>query len=351
MVEGRAMTSSITPTIAVASTDEAPTTDAATSVQPQVPLSVLMCVFNGEQYVAAAIKSILNQTFKDFEFVVVDDGSADSTPRILEEFAQRDRRIRVVTQSNQGLPLARNRAVKAATADIVAWMDADDISEPKRMELQLEYLATHPECIVVGGQWACIDEVGRILYSRPAATDHASIVDSLLNGVNELANPAVMIRKKALDTVGLYNPKLRVAEDTDLWLRLYKQGKFANLPDRVLRYRLHEKQTNSLHWTEQTLIALTRVNEERGSLQLELLPIPERPQRLVNDVFNPTYEMAMQCWHYGYCWPARRLMIKSLIHKPLSLLNWLYLIMMILGVSQSSTRSLLSRMRWLRFWK
>lgn len=345
------MTSSITPTIAVTSTDEAPTTDAATSVQPQVPLSVLMCVFNGEQYVATAIKSILNQTFKDFEFVIVDDGSADSTPRILEEFAQRDRRIRVVTQSNQGLPLARNRAVKAATADIVAWMDADDVSEPRRMELQLNYLATHPECIVVGGQWACIDEAGRLLYSRPAATDHTAIVASLLNGVNELANPAVMIRKEPLRTAGLYNPKIRVAEDTDLWLRLYKYGQFANLPVRVLRYRLHAKQTNSTHWVEQTLTALTRINEERASLNLEPLPIPESTQQTVEVVFDPTYEMAMKCWHYGYHLSAGRLMVKLLMQKPIPLMNWLYLTMIILGVSQSSTRSLLGRMRWLRFWK
>lgn len=327
--------------------------DVAEAAVPQSgpALSVLMCVYNGERFLAAAIESILNQTFTNFEFVIVDDGSIDSTPMILEGYLQQDSRVRVIRQGNQGLPSARNTALANVKTDVIAWMDADDLSEPHRLELQLQYLATHPECIVVGGQWACIDEVGRILYSRPAALDHAGIVSSLLNGVNELASPAVMIRNRCLQRAGSYNPEMRVIEDLDMWLRLYKLGQFANLPARVLRYRLHSNQISSCQSARQAITAITRVNEERALLQLMPLPIPESFRETIDRPADAKFELAMQCWHYGSNESARRLMLSALMLQPTSVSKWLCIVVISLGLSLPAATTVLSQLRRLQFWK
>src|SRR4051794_4532921 len=112
-------------------------------------VSIVMPVYNGAAYVAEAVRSILGQTFEDFEFIIVDDGSTDRTPRILHEYERMDRRVRVISRPNTGIVGALNDGVAAAEAPLIARMDADDVSTPQRLHRQVEYLSEHPEVVVL----------------------------------------------------------------------------------------------------------------------------------------------------------------------------------------------------------
>ena len=120
-------------------------------------VSVALPVHNCERYVAEAIESILAQTFTDFEFLIVDDGSTDGTLPILNRFAARDSRIRVISRPNTGIVGALNEMLGLARADLVARMDADDVALPVRFERQVRYLDEHPECVMVGSRVTIID--------------------------------------------------------------------------------------------------------------------------------------------------------------------------------------------------
>src|ERR1700726_1508117 len=115
-------------------------------------ISVLMPVYNAERYVAEAVESILSQTFADFEFIIIDDGSKDRSLAILEEYAARDPRIRLVSRPNTGIVKALNQGLALASGELVARMDADDIAMPERLAKQRDYLADHPECVMVGSR-------------------------------------------------------------------------------------------------------------------------------------------------------------------------------------------------------
>ncbi|MBI5094602.1 MAG: glycosyltransferase family 2 protein [Candidatus Hydrogenedentes bacterium] len=118
-------------------------TETGYSAAPAV--SVVMSVYNGERYLAEAIESILGQTYRDFEFIIIDDGSTDESLKIVEGYASRDNRIRLVSRPNRGLAAALNDGIEIARAPIIARMDADDVSLPKRFEKQMLYMAQHPE--------------------------------------------------------------------------------------------------------------------------------------------------------------------------------------------------------------
>src|SRR4051812_12524034 len=143
-------------------------------------ISVVMPVWNGESFLAEAIESILAQTCRDFEFLIIDDGSTDGTPAILREFEARDPRVRVLWQQHEGLVAALNAGLAAARAPLIARMDADDVSTPERFELQLAYLQAHPECVVLGTAMLVTDPDGAPIYTQPAETCHATLLRNLL---------------------------------------------------------------------------------------------------------------------------------------------------------------------------
>src|SRR4051812_47715917 len=123
-------------------------------------VSIVMPVYNGAAYLAEAVRSMLGQTFEDYEFVIVDDGSTDRTPRILAEFERQDRRIRVISRANTGIVGALNDGIAAAEAPLVARMDADDVSTPQRLHRQVAYLLDHPEVVVLGSRVIGTDPYG-----------------------------------------------------------------------------------------------------------------------------------------------------------------------------------------------
>ena len=219
--------------------------------QPQV--SVVLPVWNGERYLKESIDSILAQDFPDFELIIVDDGSTDKTGEIIARFAG-DPRVRVHRQENQGLVAALNAGLELSRADLIARLDADDIALPRRLSLQLAYLHRNPDVMAVGSAVELMDADGRTLGIRRYPTGKAMATRGLLDGCT-LAHPAVMMRKAAVKEVGAYRACFRHAEDYDLWLRLTELGQVGNLPETLIRYRIHAQSVTKKHSARQSFAA------------------------------------------------------------------------------------------------
>ncbi len=203
-------------------------------------ISVLMPVYNSQRYVARAVESILGQTFKDFELVIVDDGSTDRSLEILRTYAARDRRIRLTTRPNRGISPTRNELLRQARGALIAPMDSDDVALPCRLAREAAFLGEHPEVVCIGGSYRIIDEADRLIHRGfPVAEHDEEIQRLMLVGHCSLHQPTVMYRHAAAQEVGGYDERMPVAEDMDLWLRLGEVGKLANLPEPVLDYRVH----------------------------------------------------------------------------------------------------------------
>jgi glycosyltransferase involved in cell wall biosynthesis len=239
-----------------------------------------MPVYNGDRYLVEAIESILNQTFNDFELLIVDDGSRDRSLAILQSYAKRDIRIRLLSRENRGLVASLNQLIGIARGKLLARMDADDVSLPERFTLQVKFLQHHPDCVCVGGAQDWIDERGRLLIHRNAAESDAENQTLLLSGQTSINHPSAMMRRQAVLQVGGYDETLFLAEDLDLWLRLGEIGKLANLPQTVLRYRQHGRSLSEKLQTQQIRqmqTACERAWQRRGISGKCLTITPWRP--------------------------------------------------------------------------
>jgi len=202
-----------------------------------VALTVLLPVRDGEATLDAAISSIRRQSFRDFELLVLDDGSRDASPDIATRHAAEDPRVRLLANPASGIVAALNFGIESAQAPLVARMDADDIALPERFERQLARLAAEPELLVLGTATIRIDAQGRRLSVATPPVDPAELA-RVLERVNAIAHPTVVMRKAALQAVGSYRRAYLRAEDYDLWLRLAERGKLSNLAEPLLEYRI-----------------------------------------------------------------------------------------------------------------
>ena len=201
---------------------------------PQV--SVILPVYNAQSYLRESIDSILNQSFSDFELIIINDGSTDGSLEIIKSYS--DDRIVLINQDNAGLPISLNRAIQIAKGQFLARQDADDISQPSRLEEQVTYLLSHPECGLLGS-WADI-LVENALTDRGLHHPHLNgDIQIKLLFFNCFVHSSVMIRKSALEKSGLYpeDPSKFPPEDYDLWLRIAKYHEVANIPKSLLQYR------------------------------------------------------------------------------------------------------------------
>ena len=198
-------------------------------------VTVLMPVYNGERYLREAIDSILAQTFTDFEFIIVDDGSTDETPTILNGYTD-PRIVRLRNQTNVGLVESLNRGLAAARGEYIARQDADDVSLPQRLEKQLDFLESHPDVGLVGTTFAIVNSCGVILGIPSVPTQNGDIQERLLCA-NNFCHGSVMFRRKCLEVVGAYRADLFPAEDYDLWLRIGEHFQVANLSDVLYQWR------------------------------------------------------------------------------------------------------------------
>lgn len=216
-------------------------------------LSVLMSVHNGGAHLAPAIRSVIGQSFADFEFLILDDGSADASPRIIGDAAMRDSRIRPILRENRGLVASLNELLALARAPLCARMDADDLCHPDRFARQVAFLAGHRDHGVVGTLSDEIDDAGQPWpYPGPAypITNEAFQRNVRTQGPL-LIHPAVMFRTGLVRSAGGYHRAFRHCEDYDLWLRLASITKVANLPERLLVYRHYAGQVSRRHVVEQ----------------------------------------------------------------------------------------------------
>ncbi len=208
-------------------------------METEPKVSVVMSVFNGAKFLSAAIESILGQTHRHLEFLIVDDGSTDDSTKILRHFESKDSRIKLTCRENTGLTRALNEALSLASGEFIARMDSDDLAEADRLSQQLIYFDQHADCVALGSRVLLIDPDGDPLAEEQPPETHESILATLWRGIGALPHPTAMIRHGALKSVGGYREEFVCAQDLDLWLRLSEIGKLANLNQTLLRYRLH----------------------------------------------------------------------------------------------------------------
>jgi glycosyltransferase involved in cell wall biosynthesis len=200
-------------------------------------VSVVMSVYNAGDFLSEAVDSVLTQTFEDFEFIIIDDGSRDQSLQRLQSYT--DPRLRILPQANRGLIASLNRGIQEARGRYIARMDADDRCEPDRFEIQVRYLDQHPDIALLGGSVATMDESGNPL--APCVTfplTHDEIWASVGRRPWVFCHPAVMYRREAAMDVGMYHGDFAHAEDAEFFARLMTKYRAANLPDVLLNYRL-----------------------------------------------------------------------------------------------------------------
>ncbi len=204
-------------------------------------ISVIMSCYNEESKVTQAVESIINQTFRQFEFIIVNDGSTDKTHEILEGFESTDNRIKLIhNPRNIGLAASLNIGIEQSKAQFIARMDADDIALPERLEKQYEFMLNHSQ----------IDILGTAIFIRNTKRKHSEVktCPQYHSQITErvfkkplVFHPTVMIRRRVFENYGTYDPALKWAEDADLWYRIYDRVHFHNLQEPLLYYSLKDK--------------------------------------------------------------------------------------------------------------
>ena len=285
-------------------------------------ISVVMSVFNASEYLSIAIESILAQSFDDFEFIIVDDGSSDTSLSILHEYESYDSRVHVISQKNTGLTKALNEGISQSRGEYIARMDADDIAISSRLALQVDYLKMHPECVAVGCNILLTDPDGDILAEESMPHTHEQIIAKLRCGIGSLPHPTAFIRRDTLCSVGGYRESYIYAQDLDLWLRLAEVGQLANLPQALLQYRLHPKSITSQQRNRQ-LDSAERAVREAYERNNEPLPVDFHLPRTPNPSIQRTYRSwARMAWRSGHRSVARKHAWNAFRAAPFSLSNF-----------------------------
>jgi glycosyltransferase involved in cell wall biosynthesis len=282
-------------------------------------VSVILPVYNSERFVAETIESVLAQTFREFELIAIDDGSTDRSREILDSFATRDPRVRVVGRTNRGLVATLNEGLSLARGEYVARIDADDLCDPRRFELQVNAFADDPGLVAVGSSAAVIDEEGHPLGEYATPLTHEEIETFHLRGDSAIHHPAVMFRTDAVRRLGGYR-ELVPCEDFDLWLRLGEVGRLVNLPEQLITKRLFAGSivATTLDQRERVLKQILREAWQRRHLPGEP---PPPPQRIVDraDLFRQWGWMALR---KGYVRTSRRYAVRAVKAQPFNGESW-----------------------------
>lgn len=293
------------------------------SSSPKV--SIIFPVYNAEHYLKKSIDSLLNQTFENFEILIINDGSTDHSLKILNEYASKDSRIKVLNQENRGLVSALNWGIKESLAPYIARMDADDISHPERIEKQLNYLESHPECVALGSWVIFIDNAGLPFFRYQTHTEHKVILEDILDGNGgALIHPSLMVRKQALMDLGGYDANCRHFEDFDLYLKLINHGMFHNIPEYLLQYRRHFKSINFTKNAQETYSKKTQLlNTFRVSLDLP--PVSLEHSEFSKDKSELYKKWAQWALNDDFRKSAIKYTLLALLHAPLRKHSWSFL--------------------------
>lgn len=298
-------------------------------------ISVVIPVHNCERYVAEAIESILDQTFGDFELIIVDDGSTDGTGAILDEYARTDERVRVIRHAEgQGEGAARNAGIAAAKAEHLAFTDADDLSEPERLELQKQYLDAHPEVGAVASSHILTDVDGDYLAARHVRYEGAELTDRMQRYCH-LHHWSILFRTDVLRDIGGYRAGFAIATDYDMLLRLIERTSIGTLDHVVCRYRQvpsSMKYTGSEAMHESAAIArmFARQRAERGSDDYDEYVRAKKMPRFARTAKAPSlacyyYKLARMTLDCGACGAMLKCAWKGMLLNPLWLPMYVYL--------------------------
>ena len=270
-------------------------------------ISVVMSCYNAETYLTTSIDSILNQTFSDFEFIIWDDGSTDNTRNIVESY--KDNRIRYFYHENTGLGMALRMACAKALCPIIARIDADDIAIPTRLEIEYNYLVTHPKVVLVSSAVNYINDKSEFIGRSFPYTEDKLIKKLLFDAKSVIVHPATMFRKKAYIEAGEYGNQ-RKAQDIVLFTHIGKLGQIHIIPTPLLHYRITEdtisSQTHNTPYTDiintflKKMISDKHVSENDVKIYNEIISLSKmrnkekieasnknrNPKRLENDVFE-----------------------------------------------------------------
>lgn len=223
-------------------------------------ISVVMSVYNGEKCLAGTVESILSQTFGDFEFIIIDDGSTDRTAEILEAYVKKDNRIRVFHQENLGLTKALIRGCAEARGEFIARQDCGDISRSERFAKQLEHIRSRENRVLVSCATDFFGPGHEFLYRSSGKVDDEEVRDRLLKGsvktIRGLAGHGSAFFKKDLyEKVGGYRSEFYFAQDVDLWVRLARQGKVSFCPEVLFEVRVSAEEISGGYYEEQMAVA------------------------------------------------------------------------------------------------
>ncbi len=205
---------------------------------PQI--SVLMAVYNEEDYVKDAIESILNQSFKNFEFIIVDDGSTDHTPQILTTYARNDNRVRVITQKNTGLTRALNNGLKECKAPLVARQDADDVSYPDRLQKQYNFMIArqNADVVLLGG--VCDDS--HIDGTKTLWPYYNNVqIKGIIHLKSPFAHSTAMFRRDEVEKLKGYDTSYKTSQDMELWMRMHEVGRIEMIEKPILLRRINNQ--------------------------------------------------------------------------------------------------------------
>ena len=219
-------------------------------------VSILIPSYNAARYLSQAVDSALNQTFQDFEIIIIDDGSTDNTREIVERYLKQEPdKIRYIYQDNQGLACARNTGIKAAKGDYLALLDADDIWCPDRLEKGIEAIESDPGIGLVHANSTRVDENGRTLFTpvRDLRYLAGPMFENIFLRKADIACPTVLFRKACCDEVGLFDPHLTRlgCEDRELWLRIVRKFKIVHIDQALALYRVR---LNSMSKNQQKML-------------------------------------------------------------------------------------------------
>ena len=261
-------------------------------------VSVVTPVYNGEPYFDRAVPTILGQTYDDFEFIIVDDGSQDRTPELLRELAARDPRVRPLFPGRMGFAGACNFGIRAARGEYIARQDFDDRSYPDRLRLQVDLLDREDRIGVVGGYYVVVDENRGERYVRMPPTTHAEILRAMARYI-PLAHTTATFRRTAWAEAGGY-PESHNLVDLQFWLRIARLGwKFANIPEIIGEHVVHAESFfhRSFRYAQR--------QRELARLQFEIIQQLDLPRWM--------YAYSLGRFAYAYCpTPLKRVIRRSL---------------------------------------
>lgn len=249
-------------------------------------VSIVMSVLNGEDYLEPSLQSILTQTYTNFEFIIVDDGSTDRTPEILQKYRSLDERIKLIQLSeNIGTSKALNAALKTIEGEFIVRQDADDISSPDRLEKQITFLLDHPKIGLLGCKVMLIDRFGEEIKTAYTIEENDQIQSTLLDYMC-LCGPSIVIRRSHFEMAGFYfTEDMSYSEDYDLCLRIGEVSQLHNLNEVLYYYRQHSgsvSHSQRLRQLKNKTIALERAVYRRSGSNVP----PELLYKIARDYFR-----------------------------------------------------------------